>query len=89
VFHVGDVDLLERCRFSLKTADFLLCKSCGVYVGAQIETAQGAFGIINTSTMTPVPDGLPVPTPADYRSESSYERVERREKTWTPLEKVV
>ena len=89
IFHVSDVDLLERYRFSLKTADFLLCKRCGVYVGAQIETAHVAFGTINTLTMMPVPVGLPVAALADYSSESSNERVERREKRWTPLEKVV
>ncbi|MGO9802994.1 MAG: GFA family protein [Steroidobacteraceae bacterium] len=89
MFRVDDGDLIERYRFGLKTADFLLCKRCGVYVGAQIETAHGAFGIINTLTMTPVPDGLPVPAPAQYGSESSNERIERREKRWTPLEKAV
>jgi hypothetical protein len=89
MFRVHDVDLLERYRFGLKTADFLLCKRCGVYVGAQIATARGAFGICTTLTMTPVPEDLPVPAPAEYGSEGSKERVERREKRWTPLEKVV
>jgi hypothetical protein len=89
MFHISHVELLERYRFSLKTADFLLCKRCGVYVGAQIETAHGAFGIINTLTMVPIPEGLPVAALAEYSSESSNERVERREKKWTPLEKVV
>jgi hypothetical protein len=89
MFRVNDADLLERYRFGLKTADFLLCKRCGVYVGAQIETAHGAFGIINTLTLTPVPDGLRVPAPAEYGSESSDERIRRREQKWTPLEKAV
>jgi hypothetical protein len=89
MFDVSDVESLERYRFGLKTAEFLLCKRCGVYLGAQIETARGAFGIINTLTMMPVPDGLPVSALADYGSESSRERVERREKRWTPLEKSV
>jgi hypothetical protein len=53
MFDIRDVDLLERYRFGLKTADFLLCKRCGVYVGAQIETFHGAFGTINTLTMMP------------------------------------
>lgn len=88
-FHVGDVDLLGRYRFALKTADFLLCKRCGVYVGAQIETSHGAFGIINTLALMPLPDGLPGPVLADYSSESSNDRVDRREKRWTPLEKVL
>jgi hypothetical protein len=89
LFQVRDRELLARYRFSLKTADFLLCKRCGVYVGAQIKTAHGAFGIINTLTMMPVPDGLPVAALGDYSSESSSERVERREKRWTPLDEVV
>jgi hypothetical protein len=84
-FHVSHDELLERYRFGLKTAEFLLCRRCGVYVGARIETPHGAFGIINTLTMMPVPEGLPVAAPADYGSESPDERVERREKRWTPL----
>ena len=85
MFHVSHVELLEHYRFSLKTADFLLCKRCGVYVGAQIKTTHGAFGIINTLTMMPVPQGLPAAARADYESESPDERVKRREKRWTPL----
>jgi hypothetical protein len=89
MFQVSDVGLLERYRFSLKTADFLLCKRCGVYLGAQIQTPHGAFGIINTSTMEPVTEGLPVSALADYSSESPFERVERRAKRWTPLDELV
>ncbi|HTD10898.1 MAG TPA: hypothetical protein VK676_02410 [Steroidobacteraceae bacterium] len=88
-FHVSDNELPEHYRFGLKTADFLLCKRCGVYVGAQIATSHGAFGIINTLTTTPVPQVLPAAAPADYGSESPDERVARREKQWTPLESVV
>src|ERR1700729_4182153 len=61
-FTVGDVDLLESYRFGLRTADFLVCRRCGVYMGAQIETTHGAFGIVNVLSMTPVPNGLPVST---------------------------
>jgi hypothetical protein len=89
MFQVRDRGLLVRYRFGLKTADFLLCKRCGVYVGAQINTAHGAFGIINVLTMTPVPDGLPVAVLGDYSSEDLGERVARREKKWTPLDEGV
>src|SRR5215469_16885722 len=34
---VRDKDLLERYRFARRTADFLVCKRCGVYVGALLE----------------------------------------------------
>ena len=50
-FHLSRDDSLQRYRFGLKTADFLVCRSCGVYIGAQIQTAHGAFGIINTRAL--------------------------------------
>ena len=88
-FLVNDRDALQRYRFGLKTADFLLCRFCGVYLGAQIQSTGGAFGIINTLALIAVPDGLPAAVSADYGSESQSERVHRREKRWTPLDSVV
>ena len=89
VFHVGQGASLQRYRFGLKTADFLVCGSCGVYVGAQIETARGAFGIINTLAMTPRPPELPVAAPANYDAEDPNQRLGRREQRWTPLDRAV
>ena len=88
-FRVLEADALGRYRFGLKTADFLLCRHCGVYLGAQVRTAQGAFGIINTRALTPVPRGLPAAVPADYAAESAGERLARRKMRWTPLETIV
>ena len=88
-FHASEVESLQHYRFALKTADFLLCRRCGVYIGAQIETARGAFGIINARALTPVPEELPAAALADYGTESAHERLGRREKRWTPLEKMV
>jgi hypothetical protein len=88
-FQVNDTRALQRYRFSLKTADFLLCRDCGVYIGAQIETPRGAFGIINTLALTPCPDGLPSAAAADYATETASERIERREQRWTPLVRLV
>jgi hypothetical protein len=39
--------------------------------------------------LTPPPEGVPAAALADYGSESSDERIERREKRWTPVDKVV
>jgi hypothetical protein len=88
-FEVNEAGALQRYRFGLKTADFLLCRHCGVYIGAQIETADGAFGIINTLALTPFPDELPGATAANYDAEGTPERIERRQKRWTPLEQPV
>ncbi len=86
MFRAEQMESLQRYRFGLKTADFLLCKHCGVYVGAQIETPRGAFGTINTLVITPVPADLPAAVPAVYDSEGATERFSRRERRWTPLD---
>jgi hypothetical protein len=84
-FHVKQRDALQRYRFGLMAADFLLCRACGIYLGAQIATARGAFGIINTLALVPQPEGLPVAAKAEYGSESARDRIARREQRWTPL----
>jgi len=89
VFHAREAPALQRYRFGLKSADFLLCGRCGVYLGAQTETAHAAFGIINTHALMPVPEGLPAAVVADYSSETASERLARRAQRWTPLARVI
>jgi hypothetical protein len=88
-FHVNEPQALQRYRFGLKTADFLLCRGCGIYLGAQIATAGGAFGIINTRALRPTPAGLPPAVKAEYGSESTSARIARRQERWTPLTQLV
>ena len=84
-FTVNDPDVLQRYRFCLRTADFLLCARCGVYVGAQIATELGAFGILNTRALTSMPASLGQLAPADYAREDASGRIARRETHWTPM----
>jgi len=88
-FIVNDPEALRRYRFGLRTADFLLCARCGVYVGAQIETEHGAFGIINTRALASLPAALGTLKPADYAREDVARRIARRETHWTPMERRV
>jgi len=87
-FSASDRLRLQRYRFALMTADFLLCRNCGVYIGAVIETDSGRFGIINTHTLTPVPDNIATVAPISYDSEDTSGRVSRREERWTPVSDV-
>ncbi len=84
-FTASDPDLLNRYRFGLRTADFLLCRECGVYIGALIETDHGQFGIINTHALVETPEKLAATEPMSYNSEDTAERVSRRETRWTPV----
>jgi hypothetical protein len=88
-FHANGTPTLQRYRFGLKTADFLLCTRCGVYLGAQIETTRGAFGIVNVRAIVPTSIALPDPAAADYGAEDAAARISRREKRWTPMREVL
>jgi hypothetical protein len=75
---------LQRYRFALRTADFLICRRCGVYVGAVIETARGAFGIINLRALDATPADVAAAEAISYAGETAESRKDRRVRRWTP-----
>jgi len=77
---------LQHYRFALKTADFLLCRNCGVYIGAVIDTPQGRFGIINTHALVTTPGDIAAVSKINYDQEEKSGRVSRRESRWTPVQ---
>ena len=83
-FTAKSPDFLNRYRFGLQTADFLLCRECGVYIGALIETEQGHFGIINIHALLDVSTQFSPTEPMSYDAEDVGDRVSRRELRWTP-----
>ena len=74
-----------RYRFGGRTADFLLCRHCGVYVGAQMIAGDRAFGIINVHALREPPPGRPPAVAMSYDGESASERQQRRMQRWTPV----
>jgi len=81
-FLASDPERLQRYRFGLRTADFLLCRECGIYLGAVIETPKGRFGIINVHALTESPQDLAGVAPISYDEEDSTGRISRREERW-------
>jgi len=47
---IAEPDSARRYRFGLKTADFLICTRCGVYVAAVLPDPGGAVAIVNANT---------------------------------------
>jgi hypothetical protein len=76
---------LQRYRFGQKTADFLICRVCGVYLGALIAAEDGRYGIINVNALHPRPEDLPAAAAANYDAETAEARIARRTRRWTPL----
>jgi hypothetical protein len=84
-FHASDRAAVSRYRFGHRTADFLVCSRCGVYVGAILETPRGRFGIVNVLALQPMPPGLPAAVAMDYEDEAVDQRRARREERWSPV----
>lgn len=78
-------EFLRRYRFSLRTADFLICKECGTYVAAVLLSGRGAQGVINLNTLREPPKGLRPGTAVSHDGESGESRRARRVLTWTPV----
>lgn len=76
---------LHRYRFGQLTADFLVCRKCGVYLGAAINTKQGGYAIINTNALRPIPENLAAAVAVSYDNETADRRIARRAQRWTPV----
>ena len=77
---------LVRYRFALKSADFLVCAQCGVYVGAVFSQGEDMWGIVNVNAMHER-DAFSAPIEGmSYDGETASSRGERRKQKWTPIE---
>ena len=83
-FEVRDKDALLRYRFGLRTADFILCRNCGVYLAAVLTSVRGQFATLNVNALS---EALEFEDAArvSYDDESTEERQSRREQRWTPV----
>jgi hypothetical protein len=80
-FRVAAGAPLVRYRFGARTADFLVCGRCGVYVGAVIEDGDALKATVNLRT-TPLCELAA--TAVSYGRETRDERIARRRARWTP-----
>jgi hypothetical protein len=68
-----------------RTADYLLCRRCGVYVGAVCETPNGRRAVINTLCLSDRAAFNQEAVRPDYDSEAVEARLARRAANWTPI----
>ena len=80
---------LNRYRFALKTADFLVCRDCGVYIGALMEDGGKMWFTVNANSFheKPPPDFPAVPH--DFGGEDVPTRIARRKLKWTPVSELL
>ena len=75
---------LSRYRFGLGTAEFLVCRTCGVYVGAVMSEAGSAYAIVNVNALATPEVFAATTVPVSYERELEAERRARRRSRWTP-----
>jgi hypothetical protein len=81
---VRDASLLGRYRFGHMTADFLVCKSCGVFVAAYMPDPP--LAVINVHALEARADFLKNElVVVDLETESVEERLSRRRARWTKV----
>jgi hypothetical protein len=86
IFQVADPARLARYRFGLKTADFLICGNCGVYIGAFMPDGERAYAILNVNACDEPQRFLQKPVAMDYGAEDEAGRLARRRAKWTPAD---
>ena len=79
-----DWSLVERYRFGSRTADYVLCRRCGVYVGAVCETSSGLRAVVNVNCLDDRAAFTQAPAAPDYDGETTGARLDRRATNWMP-----
>ena len=83
---VSQRDMLTRYRFALGITDFLICRTCGVYVAAVMETEDGTLGVLNANVLDDREPFARQPEPMQYGAEAVEDRQTRRAKVWMPAD---
>jgi hypothetical protein len=71
-------------RFASRVADYVVCRRCGIYVGAMAEIDGRRLGTLNLNAFDDPHPGLAA-EPVSYDGESAEQKAERRSARWTPL----
>ena len=85
-FHlsIADPSRATQYRFATRTADFHLCRTCGIIpiVTCTIEGAR--YAVFNVNTFDNVERSQIVTAAADFEGEALEDRLARRRRNWTP-----
>lgn len=81
---VAHTDELQRYRFGHGTADFVLCRNCGVFAFAVTEVDGAHYAVANLNLALGRDANLPE-TFIEALAENEAERTARRARNWTPV----
>ena len=77
---------LTRYRFASNSSDFLICRGCGVFLGALTRFPDGTHAmVLNLNVLQGELPTLRAASMHEYQSEAPEERTARRKRNWTPV----
>jgi hypothetical protein len=80
----ADWSLVECYRFGSGTADYMICRRCGVYVAAVCATRTGLRAVVNVNCLADRAAFTGAPAAPDYGGETTAARLDRRAANWMP-----
>jgi hypothetical protein len=82
---IRDPNHVSRYRWALATADFLVCRRCGVYVAAVLADGAKSWATVNTLIFDDQSAFRREAVSVSYEGESARDRIDRRKRSWTPV----
>lgn len=82
---VADQDKLSRYQFGLRTAEYLICRDCGVYVAACTLDKNNRRAILIVSVLDNRNEFSRKPVAMSYDAEQHAQRLKRRNESWMPV----
>jgi hypothetical protein len=71
-------------RFGFATADYIVCRECGVYVAAVMTEGERSWSVTIVNALEDAADFTGPVVPVDFSAEEKEERLARRRAGWTP-----
>jgi len=81
---VQDEALLHRYRFGTRTAEFLVCRVCGIVPAVTSEIAGRLYAVVSVHACDDLDPAWIDHAPASFDGEGEGERLARRARNWIP-----
>lgn len=79
---VRDAKQLERYNFGTRTADFLVCRTCGVPTVAISRIDDRDYAVVNVNAFEAIDPALFDRSSSDFDGEATVDRLARRKSRW-------
>ena len=79
---VEDPSLVSKYAFGTRTADFHVCKRCGIVPVVTSEIDGGLYAVVSVHAFEGVDPALVKPAPISFEGEETGSRLGRRKRNW-------